>query len=59
MNKYTIAGLNHVVSKWMTNQSNSIEDKVFDEVFRDDDDTAPQCLNGHGVLHYLENVLGI
>ena len=41
MNKYTIAGLNHVVSKWMTNQSNSIEDKVFDEVFRDDDDMSP------------------
>ena len=41
VNKYTIAEINTVISKWLSNQSNNAEEKVFDEIFRDDDDMSP------------------
>jgi len=41
VNKYTIAEINTVISKWLSNQTNNAEEKVFDEIFRDDDDMSP------------------
>ena len=39
--KYTIAEINSVVTKWMCKNNTSTEEKMFDEIFRDDDDMSP------------------
>jgi hypothetical protein len=39
--KYTIAEINNVVTKWMRKNNNDAEEKMFDEIFRDDDDMSP------------------
>ena len=39
--KYSIAEINQIVSKWLLKQCNSQEEKMFDEIFRDDDDMSP------------------
>tara|TARA_Y100001958_G_scaffold115570_1_gene82710 strand:+ start:1001 stop:2509 length:1509 start_codon:yes stop_codon:yes gene_type:complete len=39
--KYTFAEINDIVTKWMCKNNNDAEEKMFDEIFRDDDDMSP------------------
>ena len=39
--KYTIHEINTIVRKWLLKQGDERDDKVFDEIFRDDDDISP------------------
>ena len=41
VNKYSITEINNIVSKWMVKNTDKTEDKIFDEIFRDDDDMSP------------------
>jgi hypothetical protein len=40
-NKYSITEINNIVSKWMLKNTDKTEEKIFDEIFRDDDDMSP------------------
>jgi hypothetical protein len=39
--KYSIHEINQIVTKWLLKQETKEEGKVFDEIFRDDDDMSP------------------
>ena len=39
--KYSLHEINQVIQKWLLKQENTQEEKVFDEIFRDDDDMSP------------------
>ena len=41
VSKYSIHELNQIVQKWLLKQGDERQDKIFDEVFRDDDDMSP------------------
>ena len=41
VSKYSIHELNQIVQKWLLKQGDARQDKIFDEVFRDDDDMSP------------------
>jgi hypothetical protein len=39
--KYNISEINNVVSNWLSNTTTKVEDDIFDEIFRDDDEMSP------------------
>ncbi len=41
MGKYSIHEINQIVQKWLLKQETKQEDKIFNEIFRDDDDMSP------------------
>jgi hypothetical protein len=41
MSKYSIHEINQIVQKWLLKQETKKEDKIFNEIFRDDDDMSP------------------
>ena len=44
MEKYKIAEINDIVARWLLNtdpEQTSVESKIFDEIFRQDDDMSP------------------
>ena len=44
MEKYKIAEINDIVARWLLNadpDQNSVESRIFDEIFRQDDDMSP------------------
>ena len=41
MKKYSINEINSVVEKWLLKQEDKKDEKVFEEIFRDDDDMSP------------------
>jgi hypothetical protein len=41
VDKYSIQEINKVVEKWLLKTNTSSEERIFDEIFRDDDDISP------------------
>lgn len=41
VSKYSIHEINQIVEKWLLKTSTDEDDKIFDEIFRDDDDMSP------------------
>jgi hypothetical protein len=41
VDKYSISVMNSVVTNWLLKKETSMEEKIFDEIFRDDDDMSP------------------
>ena len=39
--KYSLHEINQIIQKWLLKQETKQEGKIFDEIFRDDDDMSP------------------